>query len=331
MKPRKAITDRIEDVLLGPVRLQALYVAVRLGIPDMVRDGPRSSTLLASSAGVHPEALHRLMRFLVADGVFSVGEGGRFGSTPLSDALTMGAPGGYREQILNTAMRTWDAWRDVLYAVETGQPSFERVHGETFRADQLRNGAWLARENAPQVAAAATLLTAQLAGPDAVIVGSGAAAMGAALLATSPGLKVVVCDAPAARDWSIETLAEHAGRACFEPFDGGAVPAGRGAYALVRVLREMDDVAAGDLLERVHAGMPPGGAVAVIEQVTPAEKPVGRELSLADLELLITSGGKERSLVEYRALLQRAGFRFETTVTGSGTPLTAIIGTKGLL
>lgn len=327
MKRRRAITDRIDDVLLGPVRLQALYVAVRLGIPDMVKDGPRSSTLLASSAGVHPEALHRLMRFLVADGVFTVGDGGRFGATPLSDALTMGAPGGYREQILDTAMRTWDAWRDVLYSVETGQPAFERVHGEPFRADQMRNGAWLARENAPIVREAAPLLKGKIT-EDAVVFGSASAALAAALTETEPSLKVIACDAPAARDWSLDTLA---GRACYEPFDGTTVPVGHRCYVALRVFRYLDDASALALLDCAHAAMPPGGTLAVIERLYPDGAALSRDVALADLELLVTCGGRERSAHELQPLLQRAGFRFETTVTNPGTALSAVFATKGLL
>ena len=67
-KRRQNPAHVIDELMLGASRIQALYVAVRLGIPDLLSHGPRSSTVLASTTGVHPGALHRLMRFLVAEG-----------------------------------------------------------------------------------------------------------------------------------------------------------------------------------------------------------------------------------------------------------------------
>lgn len=325
--------ERIEEILLGPARLQALYVAVRLGIPDMVKDGPRSSTLLASSAGVHPEALHRLMRFLVADGVFALAEGGRFGSTPLSDALTMDAPGGYRLQILNMAMRTWDAWRDVLYSVETGQSAFERVHGTTFADDQARNGAWLARERAPALVRAAALIAGDVTESGVVVTaGSGAASLLAALVGKQPGIRGTACDAAAAEEWSLETLAPFGERVRFQPTTpDGCLPDGGDIYVVAGMVRERDDAAAVAFLSRCHGQMAPGARVVVLETLLTEGAAELRHVLLADVELLLTSGGKERTLAEYRALFQRAGFRFEACREGGTGELSAVIGSKGLL
>ena len=334
MKPRaRPPAERIEDILLGPARLQALYVAVRLGIPDMVKDGPRSSTLLASSAGVHPEALHRLLRFLVADGVFSLGEGGRFAATPLSNSLTMDAPGEFRQRILNTAMRTWDAWRDVLYAVETGMPAFERVHGMSFVEDQARNGGWLARERGPALTSFGAVLAKHLGGAGCVVVaGSGAAALLAGVLTKRPGVRGVACDAPAAEEWSREALGPLGERGRFLPMDpAGSVPTTGEACVLVRQLRECADDAAAALLGRWQAAMAPGARLLVAETLLPEGGEAPRETLLADLELLLTCSGKERTEQEYRRLLHRAGFRFEACEAGKTGMLSLLVATKGLL
>ncbi len=333
MKPRaRPPAERIEDMLLGPARLQAVYVAVRLGIPDMVRDGARSSTLLASSAGVHPEALHRLMRFLVADGVFKLGEGGRFASTPVSDSLTMDAPGGHRQQVLNTAMRTWDAWRDVLYSVETGQPAFERVNGVAFAEDQARNGGWLARENGPRLRNAAGALKAMVLGEGTVVVaGSGSAELLAGLLGKSGKQRGIACDAPAAAEWSREVLAPLGERACLHaPTPGGRIPRGGDLYVLAGLLRESGDAGALSLLQECHGVMPPGRRLVLLETALADDAVLSRADALADLELLLTCGGRERTLREFVELLPRAGFRFEgCEVTRAG--LSAISASKGLL
>src|SRR6187402_651787 len=91
-----APADVIEDLMLNTSRIQGLYVATKLGIPDFLANGPQSSTLLASSSGVHPGALHRLLRFLVANGYFGMTEDGRFALTPTSELLLSSSSSGMR-------------------------------------------------------------------------------------------------------------------------------------------------------------------------------------------------------------------------------------------
>ena len=59
---------------------QALYVAAKLGIADLLADGPRNAEDLARSAGAHPPSLHRLLRALASVGVLAEDEG-RFALT----------------------------------------------------------------------------------------------------------------------------------------------------------------------------------------------------------------------------------------------------------
>ena len=119
----------VEEAMLGLGRIQALYVAVKLGIPDLLADGPGSSTLLASTTGVHPGALHRLLRFLAAEGYVALTEDGRFTLTPQGEQLTTRSRSGMAEYVLGTATRGWEVWSHLLHSVETGQPAFERVFG----------------------------------------------------------------------------------------------------------------------------------------------------------------------------------------------------------
>lgn len=136
----------LERTLAAPALVQAMAVAARLGIFDLVRDQPKSALLLASAAGVHPEALTRLLRALAAEGVLDIGEDGRFGATPVADLLCRQAPGDYLERLLALANREWEAWGGLLQAVETGRPAAPRAGGEGFApppgaADALRRAA----------------------------------------------------------------------------------------------------------------------------------------------------------------------------------------------
>ena len=45
---------------------QAVYVAAKLGIADLVKDGPRSAEDLAGVTGTHAPSLYRLLRALAS-------------------------------------------------------------------------------------------------------------------------------------------------------------------------------------------------------------------------------------------------------------------------
>ena len=49
---------------------QALYVAAKLGIADMLKEGPESCDELAASCEVHSPSLYRILRTLASVNVF---------------------------------------------------------------------------------------------------------------------------------------------------------------------------------------------------------------------------------------------------------------------
>ncbi len=80
------------QLISGSERIQLLYVAAKLGIADLLKDGPRGSDELAKSIGAHPRTLYRVLRALATLGVFTENEDGTFDLTPLSELLQTGVP-----------------------------------------------------------------------------------------------------------------------------------------------------------------------------------------------------------------------------------------------
>ena len=64
---RKALLD----LGTGYWKSQAVYVAAKLGIADLVQDGPKTSDELATATGTHAPSLYRLLRALASVGVFT--------------------------------------------------------------------------------------------------------------------------------------------------------------------------------------------------------------------------------------------------------------------
>jgi hypothetical protein len=79
-------------------------------------------------------------------------------------------------------------------------------------------------------------------------------------------------------------------------------------YLLSQVIHDWDDERAIALLARCHQAMKPQGKVLLVERVivtgsTPQVLVLG-----PDVNMLVATGGKERTDAEYRALLSVAGF-----------------------
>src|SRR5215211_3319112 len=107
---------RMAHVMDGYLTTQALYVVAELGIADLLADGPRTAADLAEQAGADPEALHRVLRLLAAEGIFEETDGG-FGLTPLGNLLREDVPGSQRGACLARGLIYFDAVGGLLSAV----------------------------------------------------------------------------------------------------------------------------------------------------------------------------------------------------------------------
>src|SRR5262245_60824188 len=61
----------LRGLIQGYWLTQAMYVACKLGIADVLKDGPHHPNALAQATGAHPGALTRLLRLLAGQEVFA--------------------------------------------------------------------------------------------------------------------------------------------------------------------------------------------------------------------------------------------------------------------
>jgi 2,7-dihydroxy-5-methyl-1-naphthoate 7-O-methyltransferase len=99
----------------------AVSVAATLRIADHIEAGAARLPELAQRAGADPDALHRLLRYLVPRGVFAEA-GGAYANTELSRLLL--DENGWRPWLdLDDAPGIWaESWSRLLEAVRTGSP-----------------------------------------------------------------------------------------------------------------------------------------------------------------------------------------------------------------
>ena len=109
---------------------QSIYVATRLGIPDLLADGPREIEELAQATGAHPPSLRRVLLVLAGAGVLDEVGPRRFALTPVGAGLRTGVPGSLRPAVLLLLDEShWRPWGHLLHTVRTGETAFHHAHG----------------------------------------------------------------------------------------------------------------------------------------------------------------------------------------------------------
>jgi len=109
-----------------------------------------------------------------------------------------------------------------------------------------------------------------------------------------------------------------------------SVPPGGDAYLLKWIVHDWDDEHSLTLLRNCHRAMAPGGRLLLVERVVPERIDPSvdtQSMLLADLNMLVLTGGHERTAAEYRTLLGGAGFALARIVP-TATPLSVIEATR---
>lgn len=77
----------LRELMSGMRVTQLIYVAAKLGIADLLKDGSKSVDELASTVGAHPRALYRVLRALASMGIFAEVGDRKFELTALAEPL----------------------------------------------------------------------------------------------------------------------------------------------------------------------------------------------------------------------------------------------------
>ncbi|MBX9252497.1 ArsR family transcriptional regulator [Desmonostoc muscorum CCALA 125] len=84
-------------MIFGAVQTQLLSVAAQLGIPDLLKDSPKSVKALAEVTGTQEPALSRLLRALTDLGIVVETAPEQFICTPMGALLQADSPNSLRE------------------------------------------------------------------------------------------------------------------------------------------------------------------------------------------------------------------------------------------
>jgi len=329
----RSVPEPVEllHLILGSMTTQAIYVAADLGIADVLADGPLTAAEIARRVDADPEAVYRLLRYLVSHSVFGQ-ENDRFTLTPTGDALRSDAPMTMRgiARLMGHPIH-WEDWGHLADSVRTGEPSLPKLRGMgafEYMAANPEYGMVFGQgmgnlselETVPLAAAYDWTRFGTI-----VDVCGGRGALLAAVLQQAPDSRGVLFDERAAEMGAAATL-EAAGvtdRCSIESGNFfGPPPAGADAYLLKHIVHDWPEPQALQILKNVRDATGPDGRLLLMEYVVPEEttQHISKQV---DLWLMLLVGGKERTSGQYSDLLAGAGFEL-TGVIPTASPVSIV-------
>ena len=331
--PRETVSRWVE----GYRQTALIAAACRTGLLDSLRPGPISAERLATKRGWPVETLRRLLRGLELLGVVSRGAGAGAGPDPtaplygLTDAgalLCADAAGPSHAYARLSAEQYVPAWMQIDAALATTKTPFEHAFGSPVwehrrahpPAGTLFND-WLFRQSggiSAQLVAALDVGAARLVAD----IGGGEGALLLALLKAHPELRGLLADQPAVAEAARQAIA-HAGltqrceTAGVDFFQ--SVPPGCDLYLLKSVLHDWNDYDCIRILRVIGEALAGHARLLVIERLVPDNPQHDPETVWLDLHMLCVTGGRERTLEEYRGLMGASGLSLHR-VTETGGP-----------
>ncbi len=300
-----------------------LYIAAKMNLADQLGERAKTIEELAQSTGAEAPSLYRMMRTLAGLGLFTEDSEHRFALTRLGEPLKTGSPGSVRSSVLTLVGEIVRKPLDhLLYSVQTGKTGFEKAFGVSFFD-------WLASHPAEASMFSETMVALHGTEPPAVAsaydfsefstivdVGGATGNMLSAILSRYPKPRGILFDLPHVVTDAPDLISTR-GLTDRIKIENGSffenVPSSADLYLLSHIIHDWSEAQCLTILGNCRRAMRPDSRLLIIEMVLPTgDTPhLGKIL---DIIMLALPGGQERTEPEYRALLEKAGFRLKRVV-----------------
>jgi orsellinic acid C2-O-methyltransferase len=312
-------------------RTQCIATAVGLGLFDRLRSGTATAGELSRETGADARKLLRLLRAMVAMEVLVQDASGGFLCTELG-RLFAGDQLGPMVRFL-AGDPQWRAWSKLEASVRTGQRAFDLEHGmrdwDLYAADPKVGAIFDAAMGSMTGPAAQAIVAAHDFSTSAVVVdvGGGDGTLLAAILTANPHVHGILFDRPSVIARAVRLLTDARLHDRCRTIAGDfleEIPSGADTYLMKWILHDWEDRDATRILTNCRRAMEAGSDLIVVERLIPETVSANDlEVVMADLQMMVTNGGVERSEPEFRDLLRNSGFEL-LGVTPTGTPVSVL-------
>jgi ubiquinone/menaquinone biosynthesis C-methylase UbiE len=297
---------------------RALWVAAKLGIADLLQSGPKTADELAQATDTHAPSLYRILRALTSAGIFQKESDGRFALKPLSETLVTNAPGSVRWFIISElGQEHYPAWGNLMQSVRTGEIAFDSYFGADIWKyfSQHPEDAAVFNDSMSGMTAAANeaIMSVYDFSPfkKVIDIGGGHGGLITSILKQNPEAQGVLFDAPQVIAGARQKLEANGVANRCETVAGDffkAVPEGGDVYVMKWIIHDWEDEKAITILKNCRRHMQPNGRLIIVDCVVPENDEPDFSKTF-DLNMMVMTGGKERTKAEFEQLLAAAGFK----------------------
>ncbi len=310
---------------------RALYIAAKLDIATVLGDECLSADEIAARVSAQADAIYRLLRMLVAMGVFEERSLHLFANNRLSEPLRDDSPNSVRAMILmhnsDEMSRPW--YEQLEGCVREGGVPFSRAHGEELYdyMDGNRDFDTLFSRAMDNVGA----LSGDSFAQDfdwgrfkrVIDIGGAKGSKSVAILKRHPHLKAVVVDraqvvSGAEQHWARREAPTLLARLSFQVGDlFGAMPmatSGQDIYLLSAVLHGFDDETCVKALRNLACATGETGARIALKEFVMPESRADFAGASFDMQMFMGTRGRERTLFEWSRLIGKSGLVLEEQV-----------------
>lgn len=309
----------ILDLIEAFRRSKTMFAAVSLGVFDALAAGPKSVSDLVGELKSNRDALERLLDACVGlQLLLRTGDG--YENTPAATVyLTKSSPLRLTGYINYSNEITWKLWANLEDAIREGTHRWQQTFGwdgpifsHFFKTEEAKREFLIGMHglgllSSPQVVSAFDLSRFRRL----VDLGGATGHLAIAACKQYPDLHAVVFDLPDAVGLAQEVVGASpvADRIEIVAADFFADPLpDADIFALGRIVHDWSEEKILKLLCKLHERLPSNGAVLLAEKLLDYDKSGPRWAQMQNLNMLVCTEGKERTLAEYEALFKQVGF-----------------------
>jgi acetylserotonin N-methyltransferase len=319
-------------------RSKAMFAAVRLGIFDELQPAAQTVEHLADRLRLNAPALRRLLDACVALELLER-DGNVYRNAPIAARhLVSTSPDTLSGYIVYSDQSLFPLWSHLGDAVREGTNRWVQTFGgrnalfDFYFRDEVATASFLGGMHGLGLISSSKVVRAFDLTNFRYLADLGGATGHLAIAACEayPNLRASVADLapviPFARKHILQAPASERIETVVADFFADPLPPAD-LYSLGRILHDWGEDRIALLLAKIFAALPAGGALLIAEKLVEEDRSGPLPALMQDLNMLVCTDGKERTLSEYESLLRSAGFH-QISAKRTGAPLDVILAMK---
>lgn len=327
------LTFKMYELISGYWVASCIRSAVQLDIADKLLNGPKTLLELATEIECDETSLYRLLRAITSVGIFNEKEDNVFELNDLGAVLLTDVPGSVKPWALANLGEHYPAFGELTYGVKTGKVPFEHAYGIPVWEYYKQNHEAAINLAKAMAGMSGAVLKTIIEAYDfssyktLVDIGGGNGALMFAVLNTAAESNGIIFDEPYVIQQTELLIPEDLKDRC-KVFGGNffeEIPVGADLYTTKWVIHDWNDAEVIKILSNIYKSMPVGGRLLIIDSVIPDNsKNTPHAGKLLDINIMTLTTGKERTLNEFKSLIERAGLTFNRLIE-TDTQISSII------